>query len=819
MAQKIEIADFSGGITDYYLYAPVNKMKQCDNMLINQYPDMGKPFTRPGSELYDSLNPRIGSATRINTCFLYKGLLHVQSSTNLYYYGVLEVTAGSFVVGKTYTITFVGTTDFTLIGAANNNIGTTFVASGIGVGTGKAKKNDWIEVLGPTGNKAFPGIDTTANFSYSNWNYHTLITHDKFGYPKKSIINESGVAEIMEAGLPELSKTGITATPATVGATVTYLYKLVYRQDYKVYGPVQFTDIGTPCLSIEVEAGAAIDGTAGKKIALANIPSITNGTTSNFRTADIKIDIYRTVNNGTTFYKCGTINNGVTTFDDLMTDATLDLQELLYTTGGVVENDRPPKCKIVHVKNDTAYYANIETNGATPERLNFRMQQSIVGDIDSCPASFYVDVDDEIVSVSSTKSNVVILCKNSIYRVDGFYDETGRGGMLAERISDTAGCISQQSPVQALDGVFWMGLDAVYYTDGFRVIKLNQDYDVTYKSYMSTANSIDEVKIKKYQGKYDRKRNRIWWTVQQEDSTDIDLCYVLDLNWGVKENATFTTVSGESFAPSAIEFQDGNLIRCDKRGYILVHKANLYSDPHIDELVDPTEWYREAIIYNLESIAFDFGTSATRKYVTQANITAESTTNLSLQIVSNNDDNRKISALLPIRYRGNIVWGDPDVYWGDPQLYWNKQGLVHEKRRMPATNLRCNFKSIKFTNAKVAIISSDLIGTANINSTLKTVTLSDVVRYDWPSFAVGYFIAFEQDNYTTEYEVIGRTADVLTYVDVLNKTSTLNNQKWILRGYPKGEVLNLLNMSLIYEISGPTLNPYRTSDSGEVGTT
>lgn len=45
---------------------------------------------------------------------------------------------GNFVVGTSYTITLLGTTDFTLIGAANNNIGTTFTATGPGTGTGIA---------------------------------------------------------------------------------------------------------------------------------------------------------------------------------------------------------------------------------------------------------------------------------------------------------------------------------------------------------------------------------------------------------------------------------------------------------------------------------------------------------------------------------------------------------------------------------------------------------------------------------------------------------------------------------------------------------
>lgn len=47
-------------------------------------------------------------------------------------------TAGSFIIGATYVIVTKGTTSFTAIGAANNNVGTTFVATGVGSGTGTA---------------------------------------------------------------------------------------------------------------------------------------------------------------------------------------------------------------------------------------------------------------------------------------------------------------------------------------------------------------------------------------------------------------------------------------------------------------------------------------------------------------------------------------------------------------------------------------------------------------------------------------------------------------------------------------------------------
>lgn len=49
--------------------------------------------------------------------------------------------AGSFVTGKDYTIQDIGTTDFTLIGAASNTVGLSFTATGAGTGSGYATRN------------------------------------------------------------------------------------------------------------------------------------------------------------------------------------------------------------------------------------------------------------------------------------------------------------------------------------------------------------------------------------------------------------------------------------------------------------------------------------------------------------------------------------------------------------------------------------------------------------------------------------------------------------------------------------------------------
>lgn len=70
--------------------------------------------------------------------------------------------AGSFIAGVQYTIVSLGTTDFTLIGAASNTIGTVFVASGAGTGTGTAY------VYTATLSQATSGIGTNTTLTFTN---------------------------------------------------------------------------------------------------------------------------------------------------------------------------------------------------------------------------------------------------------------------------------------------------------------------------------------------------------------------------------------------------------------------------------------------------------------------------------------------------------------------------------------------------------------------------------------------------------------------------------------------------------------------------
>jgi hypothetical protein len=62
--------------------------------------------------------------------------------------GIPTINAGSFVVARRYKIKTVGTTDFTAIGASSNTIGVSFVATGVGAGTGDAYQTASIDIRG-----------------------------------------------------------------------------------------------------------------------------------------------------------------------------------------------------------------------------------------------------------------------------------------------------------------------------------------------------------------------------------------------------------------------------------------------------------------------------------------------------------------------------------------------------------------------------------------------------------------------------------------------------------------------------------------------
>lgn len=62
----------------------------------------------------------------------------VNDASSVTYDAGASKTAGAFIIGQTYLITSIGSTNFLTIGAASNTVGTYFIATGVGSGTGTA---------------------------------------------------------------------------------------------------------------------------------------------------------------------------------------------------------------------------------------------------------------------------------------------------------------------------------------------------------------------------------------------------------------------------------------------------------------------------------------------------------------------------------------------------------------------------------------------------------------------------------------------------------------------------------------------------------
>jgi len=76
-----------------------------------------------------------------NEVLMGKALLLINAPSQPKITNSIATVAGSFIIGFEYTIKVPGNTDFTLIGAADNNVGTVFVATGVGAGPGTATQN------------------------------------------------------------------------------------------------------------------------------------------------------------------------------------------------------------------------------------------------------------------------------------------------------------------------------------------------------------------------------------------------------------------------------------------------------------------------------------------------------------------------------------------------------------------------------------------------------------------------------------------------------------------------------------------------------
>jgi hypothetical protein len=495
----LPVKDFTGGLTDFPIGSDSTVFEAAENFTINEYSDL---ITRPGTR-YDfstgSARARVDNHKRI-------GLLMPQTTG----------TGGTFTVLKQ-------------------------AQSKLYYDNATAQA----ELLGPDSAEAFPGVAVTDAFSYANWNNHTIITHEGSPWQIPTMVyrDGSGNLQLRTAGLPQGN---FSATTATGGSGQTYIYGFVYNFTYTV-GTTEYIIRSRPYLKEFTNIGTGTPSSS-PAISLDGLADLNNASGEHYGEAAIDIEIYRTIANGSTLYYVGAVDNnavnnpagGTAAYSDTTSDNTLLVagRPTLYTTGNVLANDRPPKCKYVHGTSDFVYYANgfeVTTASADGEYIPNRIWQSKIGNPSHVPAGNYADIEEPITGISSVKSVPIVFGENSVYRLDGFFTDTGNGNISPKKISDGVGCVGHGSIVQTLNGLFFAGNDGFYFTDGYKITPISSNkFKATYKRLISS-----DLNKKRIQGVFDSDEQLVIWACLDSakyPNDENNVLYVMDL-----ETYGFTT--------------------------------------------------------------------------------------------------------------------------------------------------------------------------------------------------------------------------------------------------------------------------------------
>lgn len=593
-----------------------------------------------------------------------------------------------------------------------------------------------------------------------------------------------------------------------------YLYRYVYTYTYKV-GDTEFLDVSAPSEPIEVYGFVSPqDYTSGttnwaNSIGVVGISPLSNTPNTNYDTANIKIEFYRTIAEGSVYYFVQEISNGTATITDYLDDTNLLSNKALYTSGGVVANDAPPATGVIHILENRMYYAKKN-----------KVFQSLSNDPDSVPETFFDTFEEDIVALSSTRSNLVAFSELNVYRVEGEFDELGNGFMRHERIFDRTGCVAPQSAVKADNGVLFAGRDGFYFTDAFQCFRVT-DFQATFTGYTLT-----DAQKKAIVGAYDSTYKKVYWTVKTLDSyANPNIVIVLDLQFGVKKDVTpFTTFSGgfdnyAGFNPTSLVFYKDAIHYGDGDGFILFNDTSTKMDLTKDLSTPAALWEKRTLLWNYKTCDEDYGGANFKKYFTRVNVEFEQLTNLSVQINSDADKGRIISNLPIIRSRKLLDWGDPKIDWTSSVYTAKEGGVIDEFRRFRGDgSLRSNYRAVELKNAYCVIVASNIMGpltVSAVSANLWALTLAGAPTYKWPLYSVGYFVRIAG----VDYPVTARMSDSVVRVSDLGLTplSAQAGIQWEMWGYPKNEAVRLINMDVNYEFLGQTQKDYQGVTSTDGG--
>ena len=163
--------------------------------------------------------------------------------------------------------------------------------------------------------------------------------------------------------------------------------------------------------------------------------------------------IYMTLDSDTVFYKLAEVTTNATSYTVDTSLASLTDNELLYTTGAVLDNAAPPAGHVVAADSERAYIASAEDPG-----LIYYAKLGELGDALAFNLSSYIrlNVGGEVTAMDVIDDTKIVFGENAIVGFSGpGPSDTNQGGFSRQRrISSDAGAI-KDSPTLSTDAGIW----------------------------------------------------------------------------------------------------------------------------------------------------------------------------------------------------------------------------------------------------------------------------------------------------------------------------------------------------------------------------
>jgi len=204
---------------------------------------------------------------------------------------------------------------------------------------------------------------------------------------------------------------------------------------------------------------------------------------------DVLLEVYRTTNNGTVFYKLSPPEWGIATLGkgisgnpslagfpamyrvlrDFISDDSLTDNELLYTTGGILENTPPPPCSIMEVYKNILFMAGLEN----PNSIQYSkvVSYNTAVDFNDTLLLETPTIGGHITALKGMDNNLFIFKETSIYFIAGgqnnftSYLKT-RSGQSAEIelaiLSSDIGCVNKNSCILTPVGIIFKSNRGIY---------------------------------------------------------------------------------------------------------------------------------------------------------------------------------------------------------------------------------------------------------------------------------------------------------------------------------------------------------------------